>query len=84
MTYLLTYVAVWTLARRLIAFLCIAAIVFAAFAPPGAATLPAILPPLWLCLFVVVGLLIRDEADEFQRPSRPFLLVLASRPPPFA
>jgi hypothetical protein len=59
-------------------------IVLAAFAPAGAAPLLAILSSLCLFLFVVVTHLISDDREELQRPNRPFLPVLASRPPPVA
>jgi hypothetical protein len=69
--------------RGSIAALCIVALVLAVLLFPAAAPLLAILAPLW-CFFLAVSVLLRDAADQSQRPAVPFLRVLAPRPPPIA
>jgi hypothetical protein len=69
---------------RLLAALCIAALLLAALmAPSDALSLPDLLAPLWLVLFTVIGFICQDLSQTPKRP-RPFLPILAPRPPPSA
>ncbi len=64
--------------KKLFALLCIAAILFAVCMVD--AVLPAILAPLWFFVLLVVVLVCL--VVDIGWPIRPFLPVLASRPPP--
>jgi hypothetical protein len=69
-------------ARRLVAILCLAALLVAALAPASSGVLDAILIPLWL-FFAVLLAFQATAADE--RPHRTRLSplpVFSSRPPP--
>ena len=68
---------------RLIALLCIVAIVFMAFALTDASALPASLAPLWLFLFFV-SLFVGRTGGLSWDIARPVLLILTPRPPPAA
>ena len=69
--------------RKAIAVVCIALVVFAAFAPALASTLgAALLVPLWLVLPAVVVTVVRREAFRCDVQPVSLLAVLASRAPP--
>jgi len=75
---------VWGTARKLGVLLCIAAILFAAFTAPVTGALPAMFVPVWIYLFCVTIITILRGNQRSEQPRQPFLLILASRPPPFA
>jgi hypothetical protein len=68
--------------RKLIVFICIAAIVCVAFGPVSSGLLWAALVPLLLFVEAVVITLIKRPTDEGGIPAFPCLAVLASRAPP--
>jgi hypothetical protein len=70
--------------RRLIAFLCIVAVLLAAMSPVASGLVPAILVPLLLCIAVVVLATVARKSDEVYFPALPILASLASRAPPSA
>ncbi len=70
--------------QKLIALLCLAALLAAALAAPGAVVFFAILAPLWLYFGTLTPQRIEFAAVSYALPGRPFLTVLASRPPPAA
>ncbi len=68
---------------RLVALLCIVAIVVMAFALPDPGALPATLAPLWLVLFVLSAFIGRACGSSW-KILRPVFLILVPRPPPAA
>ncbi len=72
-----------TPAQRLIALLCIAAVLLFALAAPGGAMLAEPFAPLWIFLFLALTLLPR-AADPVIVTRRPYTAVQVSRPPPIA
>lgn len=72
-----------TPAQRLIALLCIAAVLLLAFTAPGSAILADPFAPLWIFLFLALTLIPR-VADPSIITRRPHTVTLVSRPPPIA
>jgi hypothetical protein len=70
--------------RRLIAFLCVVAVILAATTPAAPGLLWAILVPLLLFVAAVVIAPIRRESEDSDAPAFPFLSVVTSRAPPTA
>jgi len=70
--------------RRLIAFLCVVAVILAAITPGAPGLLWAILVPLLLFVAAVVIAPIRRESENSDAPAFPFLSVVTSRAPPTA
>jgi hypothetical protein len=70
--------------RRLIAFLCVVAVILAAIAPAAPGLLWAILVPLLLFVGAVVIAPISRESENSDAPAFPFLSVVTSRAPPNA
>jgi membrane protein implicated in regulation of membrane protease activity len=69
--------------RRSFVFLAVGLVLFAAFVPAVAASLPvAILAPLWLILPTVAITLIRREASRCDDQPTSLLALVASRAPP--
>ncbi len=71
-------------ARRLIAFLCLAAVLLAAIAPTASGLFLAILVPLLLFVAAVVIVPIGREPEGGDGPAFLFLSVVTSRAPPNA
>ncbi len=73
-------------ARRVVAFLCLVAILLAALTPASASSglFAAILVPLWFVFAAVVIRPLRCSAEEWIAPAFPLLPVLTPRPPPAA
>jgi hypothetical protein len=69
--------------RRLIAFLCVVAVILAAMTPAAPGLLWAILVPLLLFAAVVIAPISR-ETENSDAPAFPFLSVVTSRAPPAA
>jgi hypothetical protein len=69
--------------RRLIAFLCVVAVLLAAVSPVAPGLAWAILVPLLLFVVVVVAPAVRD-LDDLDPATSPFLSALPSRAPPLA
>ena len=70
--------------RRLIVFLCLAAILLAALTPAAYGLFFAILVPLWYFLALIVSVHIRRAAEGGNKRQFPFLPVVTPRPPPVA
>jgi hypothetical protein len=70
--------------RRLIAFLCVVAVILAAIAPAAPGLLWAILVPLLLFVGAVVIAPISRESENSDASAFPFLSVVTSRAPPNA
>jgi|CZKR01.1.fsa_nt_gi hypothetical protein len=70
--------------RRLIAFLCVVAVILAAITPAAPGLLWAILVPLLLFVAAVVIAPISRESENSDAPAFPFLSVVTSRAPPTA
>jgi len=68
--------------RRLIAVLCIAALIAAAFTPAASGLLYAFLTPLWLFFAAVITISICRPVEDFGRRQLLLLPTLASRAPP--
>jgi hypothetical protein len=71
-----------TTARRWIAILCLATILFVALAPSATGLLLATLLPLWLLFAAVVALSLLLVAPPCRAKRSPFLLLVTPRPPP--
>jgi hypothetical protein len=70
--------------RRSFVFVAVGLVLFAAFVPGAAASLPvAILAPLWLILPTVAITLIRRLASRCDDQPTSLLALVASRAPPF-
>jgi uncharacterized RDD family membrane protein YckC len=71
--------------RRLLVFLAIGLVLFAAFVPAAAASLPAVLlAPLWLIPPAAAVATIRREASRCDEQPSSLLSLVASRAPPCA
>ena len=70
--------------RRLVACLCVVAVLLAAMAPVAPGLCWAILVPLLLFVAAVVLAPVRREFESCSAPESPFLSVLSSRAPPSA
>lgn len=68
--------------RRIVALLCLAALLLLSVSAPGHALPAAILMPFWVVLAVVLPLALRLEDDDAPTPAAPCLAVLPSRAPP--
>jgi hypothetical protein len=68
--------------RKLIAVVCLAAILFALAAPGSSGLLLGILAPLVLFFLEMIGILIPRIGGHRAAPSRPFFPAFAPRPPP--
>ena len=69
--------------RRVLVFLAVGLVLFAAFVPAAAANLPvAILTPLWVILPTAAITLIRREASRCHDQPTSLLSLVASRAPP--
>jgi hypothetical protein len=69
--------------RRVFVFLAVGLVLFAAFVPAAAASLPvAVLNPLWLILPAVTITLIRRQASRCDDEPTSLLALVASRAPP--
>ena len=71
-------------ARRVIAFLCVVALLLVAMTPAAPGLFLAILVPLFLFVAAVVLAPVDHESEDSHAPAFPFLLVLTSRAPPSA
>jgi hypothetical protein len=69
---------------RLIAILCLAAILLAALTPAASGQFAAVLVPLWFFCVTTVIFSIRRWAEPVASTSAPYLPLVASRPPPLA
>lgn len=70
--------------RRLIAFLCVGAVILAAISPAAPGLLWAVLVPLLLFVAVVAIAPISRESENCDAPAFPFLSAVTSRAPPTA
>lgn len=71
-------------ARRLVALLCLAVVLYAALTPGASGLCLAIFVPVWFFAAAIVTFSIRREATDRAPGPLPFLPVLASRAPPIA
>jgi hypothetical protein len=71
-------------ARRLIAFLCVVAVLLAVTAPAGHGLGWAVLLPLLFFFAIVVIAAVNHEFEDRNVPAFPFLSAVASRAPPSA
>lgn len=69
-------------ARRLIALLCLAVLLFTALAPPAAGLPFALLAPVWLFFGLTLALILRREHGSIARPLCPALPATGTRAPP--
>ena len=70
--------------RRLVAFLCVVAVILAAIAPASPGLCWAIFVPLLFSVAVVFVAPVDRELENSSVPAFPFLSVLTSRAPPIA
>lgn len=71
-------------ARKLLAFVCVVAVLLAAMSPVAPGLYWAILVPVLFCIAVVVLAAKGHEFDDLATPVFPVLLVLVPRAPPNA
>jgi hypothetical protein len=69
-------------ARRLVALLCLAVVLYAALTPGASGLFFAVLVPVWFFVAAIVVLSMRRETTDRAPGPLPFLPVLASRAPP--
>jgi hypothetical protein len=73
-----------TYARRAVALLCLAVLLYAALTPGAPGLLCAVLVPLWLFTALLAVVSIRRETTDSDPRPLPFSPVLAPRAPPVA